>query len=145
MAMQSTIHHMLAILAGDVAPSPDEDAVVGSLARLVGRLGLSGLTRDTLETGAVREATPWFVRVTFPGIAPPDAFIVSLATAAGLQVESLAPSSALGPTRHGATEGRHCRWLLIGPQSRDAMSSAVAHLRATHRIHAVPFRQIEGR
>ncbi len=124
MATQSAIHHMLAILAGDEVPARDD------LARLIGRLGWSGLAPDTLDAGDVqfssrREVTPWFVRLTFPGIAPPDAFIVDVAIAAGPQGSS--------------------RWLLVGPQSRSAVSSVVARLRAIHRIHAVPFKKIEGR
>ena len=128
MATQSAIHHMLAILAGDPVPAAPE-----ALAHLITRLGWSGLARDPL-TADTADAAPWFVRVTFPGIAPTDAFIVHLATAAGLRVESLAEES-----------NAPSRWLLVGPQPRSEVSSAVAHLRAAHRIHAVPFRQIEGR
>ena len=121
MATQSAIHHMLAILAGDAPPD--------SLARLIGHLGWNGR----------------FVRLSFPGIAPTDAFIVDVAVAAGLCVESLAPSSAPVSLHGGATEGKPCRWMLIGPQPPAEISSAVAHLRATHRIHAVPFRTVEDR
>lgn len=135
MTTQSALHHMLAILAGDVAPSPHGDAAVDHLARLMGRLGLGGqFAPDPLSDDADHAVAPWFVRVTFPGIAPPDAFIVSVAIAAGLQVESLALGPA-GPSR----------WLLIAPQSRSDISSAVARLRAAHRIHAVPFRTVEDR
>ncbi len=110
MATQSAIHHMLAILAGD--------APLDGLARLIEPLGWSDR----------------FVRLSFPGIAPTDAFIVDVAVAAGLCVESLAPRAA------GSS-----RWLLIGPQPSSEISSAVAHLLATHRIHAVPFRTVEDR
>jgi hypothetical protein len=128
MATQSAIHHMLAILAGDPVP-----AAPAALAQLITRLGWGGLARDPL-TAETSDAGPWFVRVTFPGIAPTDPFIIQVATAAGLRVESLAEEST-APSR----------WLLVGPQSSSEVSSAVAHLRATHRIHAVPFRQTEGR
>jgi hypothetical protein len=127
------IHHLLAILAGE-APTPNNDAATDSLARVIGRLGLGALQPDTLEPDGAQESAPWFVRVTFPGIAPPDPVIVSIATAAGLQVESLAQ----GPS--GLS-----RWLLVSPQPRAAVSSAVRQLHAAHRIHAVPFRQTEGR
>jgi hypothetical protein len=127
------IHHLLAILAGE-APAPNSDAATDSLARVIGRLGFGALQPDTLEPDGAQESAPWFVRVTFPGIAPPDAFITSVASAAGLHVESLA---------HGPLD--HSRWLLVAPQPRAAISSAVRQLQAAHRIHAVPFRQIEGR
>ncbi len=129
MTTQSAIHHMLAILAGDVAPAAPE-----ALTQLITRLGWGGLVRDPLIAGDAGETAPWFVRVTFPGMAPTDTFIVEVATAAGLRVESLA----------GGATAAAC-WLLVGPHSRAEMSSAVAHLRATHRIHAVPFRPAEGR
>jgi len=128
MATQPSIHHVLAILAGDL------DAPTDSVAHLIARLGWRGLTPDTLDGRGDHEVAPCFVRVTFPGITPTDAFIVDVATAAGLRVESLAEGSA-APSR----------WLLVGPQSRSDVSSAVAHLRAAHRIHAVPFRKIEDR
>lgn len=128
MATQSAIHHMLAILAGDPVPAAPD-----GLTHLITRLGWGGLARDPLTADA-EDAGPWFVRVTFPGLAPTDAFIVQVATTAGLHVESLAEGAPASS-----------RWLLVGPQSRSEVSSAVAHLRATHRIHAVPFRQTEGR
>ena len=133
MATPSAIHHVLAILAGDSAPGVEGDAA-DSLVRLIARLGGGGLARDSQEAGGVPEVTAWFVRVTFPGIAPPDAFIVAVATAAGFCVETLAAGPP-GPFR----------WLLVAPQSRGDISSAVARLRAAHRIHAVPFRKLEGR
>jgi len=134
MTTQSAIHHMLAILAGDSAPARDGDTPVDTLARLIGRLGWGGLAPDALDGHGDHEAAPCFVRLTFPGIPPTDAFIVDVATAAGLRVESLAHGSAASP-----------RWLLIGPQSRSDLSSAVARLRAPPRIHAVPSRTVEDR
>lgn len=131
MTTPSAIHHMLAILAGDSAADRDSNAPNDSLARLIGRLGWGSLAPAALDDHGDHETSPRFVRLTFPGIAPTDAFIVDVATAAGLRVESLADGSAASP-----------RWLLIGPQSISDLSSAVAQLRATHRIHAVPFRQI---
>jgi hypothetical protein len=145
MATQSAIHHMLAILAGDVAPGREGEAAVDDLACLIARLGWGRLAPDALAPNSDDAVSPWFVRVTFPGIAPTDAFIITVASAAGLRVESLAeaPAAAHGPSQSRATWGRPERWLLVAPQSRDAVSSAVAHLRAVHRIHAVPFRTVE--
>jgi hypothetical protein len=148
MATQSAlhpIHHLLGLLAGDAASGLTGD---DALARVITRLGFGGLQPDTLEADGAADRAPWFVRVTFPGIAPPDAFIVSVATAAGLHVESLAhgPAFALETRQDRATAGKpYTRWLLVAPQSRAAISSAVRQLQAAHRIHAVPFRQIEGR
>lgn len=137
MTKPSAIHHMLAILAGD-SVSTGSDA---GLAGLVASLGWSGLTPDPLDDGRDRRPVPRFVRLTFPGIPPTDAFIVDVATAAGLRVESLPPAAALD--RPGASAARATRWLLIAPQPPVEISSAVAHLRAAHRIQAVPFRTVE--
>ena len=137
MTQPSAIHHMLAILAGDPVSTRDD-----SLAKLVARLGWGGLAPDPLEGSGAHEPASRFVRLTFPGIAPTDTFIVNAATAAGLRVESL-PPAAPAPVRQGAPGGRATRWLLIAPQSPAEISSAVARLRAAHRIHAVPFRTVE--
>ncbi|MDP2320294.1 MAG: hypothetical protein Q8O42_13265 [Acidobacteriota bacterium] len=138
MTKPSSIHHMLAILAGD-SVSTSGDA---GLAGLIAGLGFSGLTPDPLDDRRDRKPVPRFVRLTFPGIPPTDAFIVDVATAAGLRVESL-PPAASPPIRHGPSGDRATRWLLIAPQPPVEISSAVAHLRAVHRIQAVPFRTAE--
>ncbi len=137
MTKPSAIHHMLAILAGD-SVSTGSDGLAGVMAGL----GFSGLTPDPLDGRRGWEPAPRFVRLTFPGIAPTDTFIVNAATAAGLRVESL-PPAAPAPVRQGAPGGRATRWLLIALQPPAEISSAVAHLRAAHRIHAVPFRTVE--
>jgi len=139
-------HRVLTILAGDTAPAPDGDAADG-VARFIIRQGWGRLAPGTPEADAVREPAPWFVRVTFPGIPPPDPFIVAVATAAGLRVESLAEGGrpTLPGNSGGATGSKPTRWLLVAPQSPDLVSSAVARLLAAHRIHAVPFRKIEDR
>lgn len=138
MTKPSAIHHMLAILAGD-SVSTGGDA---GLARLIAGLGWRGLTPDLLDGRRSWKPAPRFVRLTFPGIPPTDGFIVGAATAAGLRVEAL-PPAAPAPVRHGAPGGRATRWLLIAPQPAAEISSAVALLRAAHRIHAVPFRTVE--
>ena len=106
------------------------------------------LAPDAAEADADGGPSPWFVRVTFPGIPPPDPFIVAVATAAGFRVQWLAqgprPFARVSSARGGAVT-LPSRWLLVAPQSRDAVSSAAARLLATHRIHAVPFRKIEDR
>lgn len=132
------IHHMLAILAGDSVATGGDAALAGLLAGL----GWGGLTPDPLDGRRDREPAPRFVRLTFPGIPPTDAFIVDVATAAGLRVESL-PPAAPAPVRHAASGGRVTRWLLIASQPPAEISTAVAHLRAVHRIQAVPFRTSE--
>jgi len=130
MATHSAIHHMLAVLAGDVPP--------GNLALLIGQLGWSGLAPVPLDERGRHHLAARFVRLTFPGIAPTDAFIVDVAAASGLRVESLA--SPVAPAdRHGASGDRQNRWLLIHPQPIADISAALARLRAVHRIHAVPF------
>lgn len=138
MTKPSAIHHMLAILAGDSVSTSGDAALAG----LIAGLGWSGLTPAPLDDGRDRRPVPRFVRLTFPGIPPTDAFIVDMATAAGLRVESL-PPGAPAPGRPGASAARATRWLLIAPQPPVEISSAVAHLRAVHRIQAVPFRTSE--
>lgn len=128
MTQPSAIHHMLAILAGDSVSASGDTPLAG----LIAGLGWGGLTPDPLDGRRDRESPPRFVRLTFPGIPPTDVFIVDVATAAGLRVESLAQGSAGSP-----------RWLLIAPQSPAELTSAVARLRAVHRIHAVPYRTVE--
>jgi hypothetical protein len=144
----SAAHRVLAILAGDPVPDTDVDAVADGLARFIIRQGWGRLAPDQAEADGSCGSSPWFVRVTFPGIPPPDPFIVAVATAAGFRVQWLAqgpPASArFGGTRGGAVTPPS-RWLLVAPQPRDAVSSAAARLLAAHRIHAVPFRKIEDR
>jgi len=144
----SAAHRVLAILAGDPVADPDCDAVADGMARFIIQQGWGRLAPDAAEAGAACGSSPWFVRVTFPGIPPPDPFIVAVATAAGFRVQWLAqappPSVGTSPLRGGAVT-LPSRWLLVAPQSRDAVSSAAAQLLATHRIHAVPFRKIEDR
>jgi hypothetical protein len=144
----SAAHRVLAILAGDPVPDPDGDAVADGLARFIIQQGWGRLAPDQAEADTSCGSSPWFVRVTFPGIPPPDPFIVAVATAAGFRVQWLAQgpsaSARISPS-HGAAATRPSRWLLVAPQSRDAVSSAAAQLLATHRIHAVPFRKIEDR
>lgn len=132
-------HRVLAILAGDAAPAAEGDAADGVARFIIGQ-GWGRLAPSAPDAGPVCEPSPWFVRVTFPGIPPPDPFIVSLATAAGLRVQSLAQ----GPDRHDAGSSPS-RWLLVAPQPRDAVSLALRRLQSAHRIHAVPFRKIEDR
>lgn len=138
MTKPSAIHHMLAILAGDSVATGGDAALAG----LVASLGWSGLTPDPLDDGRDRRPAPRFVRLTLPGLPPTDAFIVDVATAAGLRVESLPPAAPV-PVRPGASAATATRWLLIAPQPPAEISTAVAHLRAVHRIHAVPFRTSE--
>lgn len=76
-------------------------------------------------------ATPWFVRVTFPGVVPAAGAVASLVAAAGLPVERIA-DYATG----------HSRWLFVGPQGRRDLDAAVAKLAAVHRVTAVPFRRL---
>ncbi|MSO35932.1 MAG: hypothetical protein EXQ54_05825, partial [Acidobacteria bacterium] len=65
MATPSTIHHVLAMLAGDLPPGVDGEAAVDTLAGLIARLGVGRLARDNPQTKGPDEVRPWFVRVTF--------------------------------------------------------------------------------
>lgn len=76
-------------------------------------------------------ATPWFLRVTCPGVLPSSSAVSSLVAAAGLPVEKVAD--------HATTDSR---WLFIGPQGRRDIDAAIARLSSTHRIDAAAFRRI---
>ena len=64
--------------------------------------GRAGSSRPVFPSSP---ATPWFLRVTFPGVLPGAAAIAGLVAAAGLPVERVA-DHATGDSR----------WLFIGPQ-----------------------------
>jgi len=75
--------------------------------------------------------TPWFARVTFPGVLPGAAAAASLVAGAGLPVERVADHAT-----------RHSRWLFIGPQGRHDIDTAIETLSNTHRIEAAVFRRL---
>jgi homoserine dehydrogenase len=76
-------------------------------------------------------ATPWFVRLSFPGVVPPDAAVHHLAAAAGLPVERVAGHAT-------ATS----RWLLAGQLRSSDLDAALVRLVSTHRLTAAAFRRI---
>ena len=76
-------------------------------------------------------ATPWFVRLTFPGVLPGAPAAATLGRSCGLQVERVAEYAT-------ATS----RWILVGPHSRRDLDTALNRLEATHRIHTAAFRRI---
>jgi len=76
-------------------------------------------------------ATPWFLRVTLPGVLPGAAAIAAIVAAAGLPVDRLAEYSTA-----------NSRWLFIGPQARRDLDAAIEKLSTTHRIEAAAFRRI---
>jgi hypothetical protein len=76
-------------------------------------------------------ATPWFLRVTCPGVLPGAPAIASLVAAIGLPVERVADYA-----------NNNSRWLFIGPQGRRAVDAAISRLTNTHRIDAAAFRRI---
>jgi homoserine dehydrogenase len=76
-------------------------------------------------------ATPWFLRVSCPGVLPSATAIVHLVSAAGLPVERVADFASADT-----------RWVLIGAHSRRDIDAAIAKLAATHRIDAAAFRRL---
>ena len=76
-------------------------------------------------------ATPWFVRVTFPGVLPGAAAAASLVGGVGLPVERVADHAT-----------SHSRWLFIGSQSRRDVDAAIEKLSNTHRIESAAFRRL---
>jgi hypothetical protein len=75
--------------------------------------------------------TPWFLRVTFPGVLPAAGAVAAIVAAAGLPVERVADHASA-----------NSRWLSIGPQGRRDVDSAITKLSATHRIDAAAFRRL---
>jgi len=76
-------------------------------------------------------ATPWFLRVTFPGVLPASSGVASIVAATGLPVERVADHA-----------GTNSRWLFVGPQGRRDVDAAIEKLSNTHRIDAVAFRRL---
>ncbi len=76
-------------------------------------------------------ATPWFLRVTFPGVLPPASAVARLVAAAGLPVDRVADHATA-----------RSRWLFVGPQGRRSIDAAIEKLSNTHRIDAAAFRRI---
>jgi homoserine dehydrogenase len=76
-------------------------------------------------------ATPWFVRLTFPGVLPAAPAVTRLVADSGLPVERVAEYSTV-----------NSRWLLIGPHGRRDVDAAVTRLAGTHRLDAAAFRRI---
>lgn len=75
-------------------------------------------------------ATPWFVRVTCPGVLPAAPAIASLVSAARLTVERVADYATA-----------NSRWLLIGAHSAAHLDAAITQLADTHRISVAAFRK----
>ena len=73
----------------------------------------------------------WFVRVTYPGLLPPVATAIEIATRSGLRVQAIADGQA----------GRS-HWLLTGHHSRNVVDAAASRLRKAHRVEAEAFRRI---
>ena len=76
-------------------------------------------------------ATPWFLRVTFPGVLPAAAAVAPIVAGTGLPVERVADYASADS-----------RWLFIGPHGRRDVDAAIARLSNTHRIEAVAFRRL---
>lgn len=76
-------------------------------------------------------ATSWFLRVTFPGVLPPESAVAQIVTNCGLAVERVA--------EHASTDSR---WVFVGPQSRRDVDAALIRLSSTHRVEAAAFRRI---
>jgi homoserine dehydrogenase len=113
----------------DVTAATLLDDAVQSAA--VGRRRSVQPARTLPQLFAASPATSWFVRVTFPGIAPVPRACVPLVAAAGLHVD--------GACEHASS---HARWLIVGPHGRRDLDAALARLEATHRIQSSAWRRI---
>lgn len=75
--------------------------------------------------------TPWFIRLSFPGVVPAAPAVTAVATTCGLHVERVA-GFATGTSR----------WIFVGPHNRRDLDTALARLETTHRIQTAAFRRI---
>lgn len=76
-------------------------------------------------------ATPWFLRVTLPGVLPGAAAVAAIVAAAGLPVDRVADYSTADS-----------RWLFIGAHGRRDLDAAIEKLSNTHRIETAAFRRL---
>ena len=74
--------------------------------------------------------TPWFIRLSFPGVVPTATAVASLAAACGFRVERVADFAT-----------STSRWILIGPHSRRDLEAALSRLATTHRVETATFRR----
>ncbi len=75
--------------------------------------------------------TPWFVRLTFPGVVPSAAAVSALVTSCGLQVERVADFATTTS-----------RWIVAGPHGRRDLDAALAALESTHRLDTAAIRRM---
>jgi homoserine dehydrogenase len=87
--------------------------------------------RSTRSIVPFSPATPWFLRVTFPGVLPAPSAVASIASGAGLPIERVTDYA-----------NANSRWLSIAAQSRRDLDAAIGRLAATHRLDAAAFRRI---
>ena len=80
---------------------------------------------------AASPITPWFIRLSFPGVVPGGPAVTALARACGFHVERVADFAGGGS-----------RWIFAGPHSRRDLDAALAKLETTHRIQTAAFRRI---
>jgi hypothetical protein len=76
--------------------------------------------------------TPWLVRITFPGVVPPDAAIHALVSRTGLVVDRI----------EGGEFSSTSRWLLVDVHSRRDIEGAMTRLSHTHRVAGTAFRKV---
>jgi homoserine dehydrogenase len=80
---------------------------------------------------AATPATPWFVRVTFPGILPAASAVSALAGSCGIHVDRVAEFST-----------DDSRWLFVGTHGRRELDAALARLENTHRVQTAAIRRL---
>lgn len=87
------------------------------------------------RVAAQAPVTPWLLRASFPGLAPPASALRDLASAGGLGVEHVSDTANC--------EGRDARWLFVAPLSRVRLDAAVAALEGRHRLSIRAMRRLE--
>ncbi|MEW6320645.1 MAG: homoserine dehydrogenase [Acidobacteriota bacterium] len=97
------------------------------------RVHRAAVARGAAPRAAASPATPWFVRLSFPGIVPAAADVASRLADAGLPADLVSA---------GAEPSGRTRWALTPLASKAHVDAALARLRHAHRVDAVAFRRI---
>ena len=86
---------------------------------------------NTLPVFVSAPLTPWFVRVTVPGVLPAAGALAALVQSCGLHVDRVADFSTCDS-----------RWLCVGLHHRRDVDVALTRLAATHRIQTSALRRL---
>lgn len=120
----SSIHRQLALVHGEHGSHVYFGAAEGAP-------DIIAAITDGPPSAGPAALTQWCIRMTYPGLLPPIATTIEIASRAGLGVEAVADG------RDGQSH-----WLLTGHHSWTAVDAVAIRLRKAHRVTAVAFRRL---